>query len=815
MSHPKSPLSLNWRTRWVPFLMGLVLLLGVQVALEVALEIGQPFGGFYAHRNHARNVWLVEASTPPWALARTPVQYEDILLTIEGQSYDMEAREAYKAAAARGQKTVQITVQRAGETQTLDVPLQPITLSTFLDFKLSYILSGLGFWWLAVIVYRARPTDPVNRLFAIATSLSAASLWFSIPTLFPESDLMSRFHAAMWVITTAFLGASFIHLTLLFPIRIRGLGVGWVMGSYLMMALIAGMFAVSMVLRWRGLVPEIANVLGAAGNVLIIGTLGVGVAIFLVRLVWLMGRRRYISRRLYRQVIFLFLGVICAVPYILVVVLRVVTQASASFFISGLDLRYLVLAVPLSFAFVILRYQTFQSPRPVLVGVFMLASSALMASFGAWLIRLAEPEWVNLLNWTPFVPIFLAAFLSGLFWSTQSAWFGTFRRVFGWEQRSYEAVQQFTQQTAGEIDLSVLPGTIASALVKNFELERAAVWLWEDEEKSFALAGQAAALSGERQPRRAGSHLPDRLRPQVWPPLPGSVRMLSEDIILPEWLTPLKESGEIEVITPLNTHDQPVGLLGLGKRWDEEIFEARDLAVVELIGQQAALFLLAAQQVAQLRRVPTQIADAQERERFKIAQELHDTIQQFLGSLPFYLELARSGVKDDPAETEAVLARCLAEVEGAAQTVRQIRNNLAPLQLEVGLIRPLETLVEHFQSRTGVTAEMDAMPEVDTALAVGARHALYRVVQQALDNVAAHAKASKVLLTLYVEDNLLHFSVVDDGVGSSAEARTQAVERGSFGVTSMQARVTALGGWFGLESEEGRGTRVWGWLGVS
>ena len=53
------------------------------------------------------------------------------------------------------------------------------------------------------------------------------------------------------------------------------------------------------------------------------------------------------------------------------------------------------------------------------------------------------------------------------------------------------------------------------------------------------------------------------------------------------------------------------------------------LAGVELIGQQAALFLLTAQQAAQLRRVPTQIADAQERERFKIAQELHDTVQQF------------------------------------------------------------------------------------------------------------------------------------------------------------------------------------------
>ncbi len=794
----------NWRNYWIPALIALVLVLGVQVALEVIFEIGQPFGGFYAHRNHARKVWQVEASTPPWWLARTPVHYDDVLLTIEGQVYDISAREAYTSADARGQKTVQITVRRAGETQTLAVPLQHITLSTFLDIKLPDFLSGLGFWWLAVVVYRARPRDPVNRLFAIATSLSAASLWLSIPTLFPESDPMSRFHAMMWVITSAFVGASFIHLSWLFPVKVRRLGAGWVMGLYLVMAMIAGGFVISMVLRWWGLAPDLSNLLGAVGNTLVIGTLGLGVVVFLARLGLLMIRRT-INRRERRQVNLLFLGIIFAVPFILVVVLRVISQTTASYFTNGLDLRYLVLAVPLSFAFVILRYQTFQSPRPVLVGVFMLGSSALIASFGAWLIRLAEPEWANLLNWTPFVPIFLAAFLSGLFWSTQSAWFGTFRRVFGWEQRSYEAVQQFAQQTASELDLSVLPGTMATALVKNFELELAAVWLWEDEGKTFELAALAGEYPSPRQNRVA---LPDRLRPHAWPPLPGSIRILSEGGDLPSWLSPLQGAG-IEVVTPLGE----VGLLGLGKRWDEEIFEARDLGVVELIGQQAALFLLTAQQVAQLRRVPTQIADAQERERFKIAQELHDTIQQFLGSLPFYLELARTGVRANPAEAEAVLARCLAEVEGAAQTVRQIRNNLAPLQLEVGLIRPLETLVEHFRTRTGVAATMDASPEVDTALTVGARHALYRVVQQALDNVAAHAQASHVQVSLSMAEGLLNFSVVDDGVGSSVEGRALAVERGSFGVTSMQARITALGGGFGLESEVGRGTRVWGWLG--
>jgi len=103
----------------------------------------------------------------------------------------------------------------------------------------------------------------------------------------------------------------------------------------------------------------------------------------------------------------------------------------------------------------------------------LLASSALFASFGAWLFRLIDPQWVNSLNWTPFVPIFLATLLSGIFWSAQTSWFGAFTRLFNWEQRSYEAVQQFAHQTVSEIDISDLPNVIAKSLVENMELERA------------------------------------------------------------------------------------------------------------------------------------------------------------------------------------------------------------------------------------------------------------------------------------------------------------------------------------------------------
>ena len=189
-------MSTFWQKHWITALMGIVLILGLIAALEVYSEIGQPFGGFYAYRNHAANIWRVEASTPPWWLDRTAIEYKDTLLTIEGQPYDHLAREYYAAAREAGREKIHLTVERDGEHLELEADLQEITLSTFLDIKLPDIISGIGFWWLAFIVYRARPNDPVNRLFAIATSLSAASIWLSIPTLFPESDPLSRLNQA-------------------------------------------------------------------------------------------------------------------------------------------------------------------------------------------------------------------------------------------------------------------------------------------------------------------------------------------------------------------------------------------------------------------------------------------------------------------------------------------------------------------------------------------------------------------------------------------------------------------------------------------
>jgi signal transduction histidine kinase len=242
------------------------------------------------------------------------------------------------------------------------------------------------------------------------------------------------------------------------------------------------------------------------------------------------------------------------------------------------------------------------------------------------------------------------------------------------------------------------------------------------------------------------------------------------------------------------------------------VYDERDLAVAELVGQQASLFLFAARQMEELRRVPERVAEAQERERFHLAQELHDTIQQFLGRLPFFLAVSRDLMRANPAEATDILNRCLVDIEGAAVMLRGIQLNLAPNQLESSLARPLQGLAVHVRQRSGLAVHVAIPTDLDVGTTVETRHALYRVIQQALDNVVNHAEATQVSVRVWREDGRVNFAVSDNGRGSTPEEREAARQDGRFGLRSMQTRLEVCGGKFDFVSAAGAGTRVAGWV---
>jgi signal transduction histidine kinase len=519
--------------------------------------------------------------------------------------------------------------------------------------------------------------------------------------------------------------------------------------------------------------------------------------------------RSGISRRERRIAVILLAGFALATPAFLASGINALTlgERSPFYFWLGLDLRYLLLFVPLAFAFVLVRYHAMTAPSPLFIFLIALTSSALVAALSAWAWTLVHPTWPDNGLRPPFLALFAVALMTSVFWSTAARWRSLLGRNLDWEKYSNASLREFNQRIATSTNTGQIPQTMVEALAADLELEQAAIWLPEPDPQVLRLAAQF----GERPTALPEAVLLSGGESGVsGRPLRTSETMTQTG----GWAATLRQTRGLEVIVPLVNDGKLVGVLGLGKRWDEEIYDDRDLATAELVGQQAALFLVAARYIQELKRVPGRMAEAQDRERLRLARELHDTVQQFLGRLPFYLAVSRNSIPSDPDQAAEMLNQAIEDVAEAAHAVRQIRHNLAPSQLERGLAQSLITLTTRFQQRTGIETTLALDPELDASTNSETRNAIYRVVEQALNNVAAHALANKVDVRLTISDDKVHLIVADNGQGANEAQRQLAQQRGSFGIDSMTARLVSCGGGLSIHSDAGHGLEVSGWVPV-
>ena len=797
---------------WTRTPAGVVLILAavlVSLSLYTNLhEIGQPFGNYVSYSVMGGRVSNVATETPDWwpSVANGLVAANDNLLTIDGLPYTTHARDAFARAYADSRPvTVEIRRYLNDEVQSISVWPTPITFRDVVDVRLPELLVAAAYWLLALLVLRARPQAITNRVFAVTAALVAIHRAASQPAFIGDlQPSILLLHTAL-LVAAGLIGPLAMHLATVFPTPLSRRPRRTLIPIYIL-GLIAGLLlAATRQPWWEGVPTEVLEAVQDTAYWTMLLLLFLGVVALLARLVWSWIYERR-TRRQRRAAAIVLVGMFGALPMLLYLVTPLfnpdlVTVSDAYW--RGLDLRYTLLAIPITFAIVIIRYQTFKALSSLFMVVLLLSLSGVLAAVGAWLWRVSLPAGAPI-GRPPFALMFTLILLSSAFWSAQvgrNRWFGRYLR---WEATTYDAARSFGRRVMGRSDLRILPSILTQTLVEEMALERAALWLYDED--GFALAGSAG--DAEKFPRRldnptAGELFPDRA---IRSSLPESV---------PDWLSPLTGEERAEVVVPLTADGVPLGVLGLGRRWDEAIFNDRDLAVAELVGQQATLFLQTALQMEELRRVPGQVAAAQERERLRLAGELHDTIQQFLGRLPFFLAVSRDRLRDDPESAANILDRCLTDVEDAAAMLRGIRVSLAPNQLETSLLHSLQGLATHMRQRSGLAVALTAPPDLDDALSPETRHALYRVIQQALDNTVTHAEATAADVTLARENGRVVFAVRDDGRGSSADERRAALAAGSFGLKSMQARLELAGGALHFDSAPGAGTTVAGWVPAS
>jgi signal transduction histidine kinase len=209
----------------------------------------------------------------------------------------------------------------------------------------------------------------------------------------------------------------------------------------------------------------------------------------------------------------------------------------------------------------------------------------------------------------------------------------------------------------------------------------------------------------------------------------------------------------------------------------------------------------------ELRRLSGGIQAAREQEKARLARELHDDLGQQLTALKLDVTILEDELhaKLDHGALLSHVHGMFSLLDATVSAVRRIAADLRPAILDdLGLEPSIEWLVEDFSDRYGIVVHT----EVDTRaleFTPDAATAIFRIVQEGLTNVARHAQASSVSLTLRLEARGFVVQLVDDGVGCVERA---AGPRDSFGLLGVRERAHLLGGTLTIDSAPGAGFRL-------
>lgn len=786
--------------RWYRWLVVAAMVYSFVVILlaltSLLVLLNRPYGGFLWSWDNAHGLYRVDNFSPEGVESLRPA---DFILAVEewvGPATKMRhlAEDLYGSAESVCENVpsaempiVHYRILRRGAELDVEAPIQCFRFTTLLRLIAVPFSLGLLLWALGVFVYCAGSQQELNLVFALATFWTA-NIAVMQGANTPGIDTASGQALALTVINPSpiLMVPTLYHLIAIVPhhhpsqllYRTR-----WLWYALIPIVLVLlGTIRFQLGRNWHSLVGLLDNVTNWGFAFYLFGA----AATLFVRYRWIYVHTQNLQAR--HEVRLIELSVLIA----LVAIPFMVAQQEPHL-VSWLPINPPALLFWLLFAFVgvaytILRYQVF--PRRV-QGLNVLV--ALAVAIAAALIFSPIPLIGAELG---FVMLLVALLGISIFWTLPNPLQRTLRRLTSPGTIDREAIERFSADIQGANDLDTLSLVIVQSLETHLELSFAALWLiYEPGVLTLqAYTDQAPATD-----------LPDELPiDAVWH---GQSTRLESGI--------LARAG-CEIMLPLMVGDRQVGVVGVGKRWTEEVFDETDLIALDVIAYQAALKLNTERQIRDLRLVPLQIEEAQLSERDRIARDLHDSTQAQLTQLVFAMERVRGQLYNDLTQAEKLLDGCIRDVNQAMRELRAILRDLIPERL-VG--RTLVIALQEHIAKIGASYEtvdisLQADPEVEALLPPDRRSALLRICQQALENALLHARARHVRITLQLshDRDAVEFSIVDDGRGFIRRPTGDFAEKGHLGLYMMESRVLQHGGHMDIESTPGHGSTVKGFL---
>ncbi len=362
------------------------------------------------------------------------------------------------------------------------------------------------------------------------------------------------------------------------------------------------------------------------------------------------------------------------------------------------------------------------------------------------------------------------------------------RLVYGVRATPYQVLSDFAADMAGQLDLGEALDRMVSLLAGASGATRVEAWI---------------RVGGELRP---GAVWPDGLMPSAAARLDGaSLNGASLNGAFGDagGLSVLGPEGSGTRVVPVRHGDDLLGAISLTKPREEALTSAED-SLLQHLASQAGLVMRNAQLTAELRATIDELrasrrrlVEAQDAERRKIERNLHDGAQQQLIALSIQLGLLAEAA-DDPDFVRQAMPELKAQLSAALDDLRALARGIyPPLLADQGLVAALRAQVNR-----------SPVPVVLEAAEVGryspdAESTVYFCTLEALQNVAKHARASRVVIRLAGNGDGLEFSISDDGAGLPASGL-----RAGSGLQGMTDRLAAHGGTLDVSSQPGQGTTI-------
>jgi len=426
-------------------------------------------------------------------------------------------------------------------------------------------------------------------------------------------------------------------------------------------------------------------------------------------------------------------------------------------------------------------------------------------------------------SWTGYSSLALAAFfafiLAVLFNPLRSIFQEWVDRLFYRETYDYrKMLLNFSNRASNILDLDELAKEMLYPITKALYITRASLLISEGENGDFytqftqRTGGKESPdlsfsrdnpivtwLSSQRQP----------FKPEMMDILPEFKGLWAKE------LGDLNSSG-VQLLFPIKSKGNLIGILALGEKKSGNPYSSEDMDLLMTIVSSSAIAIENARvldtlrkEQLQVRRLLSQTVQAQEDERKRISADLHDSVTQWLVGASYRIQvcnslLAESGngkVHEELVEVENTMDQSLKEL-------RRVMRGLHPPALkELGLSQTIKQLMEQVGT-TGVSTSFNTTG-VPCRLHSSAEITIYRIVQEALNNIQKHSDATDVEVQLHFRDGDVLVEIMDNGRGFDiSKTLDRAISVGSLGLLGMSQRADAIGATLKIDSRPGVGTSI-------